>query len=343
MLKRSGNNPIISPDDSHDWESRKVYNPAALRENSEYHLFYRAVGRAWISRIGYAYSFDGEKFIRHSDPLFEPTLKIEKKGIEDPRIVKIRNRYYLTYTAYDGLAARLCLATSLELKTWKKHGRMIPGWNLKKAKGFNLKRDPVENNLIAHKEWIKSGAIFPELIGGKYWMIFGDSNLWLAVSDNGLKWQPVWEPFIRPRRKGYFDHIHVEMGPPPIKTEQGWLVLYHGSDRNFIYRLGYLLLDLKDPRKIIKRSKNPIFEPAEPYELIGIVDVMPGGLKSLERLNPQELEKTVQKYKKNGLLPKVVFCCGAVLDGEDLRIYYGAADTSVCTAKARLTDIFSSP
>jgi beta-1,2-mannosidase len=168
MLTRSTKNPILRPNDNHAWESKKVYNPAAIEEKGEYHLFYRAIGADWTSTIGYAYSFDGEKFIRFDKPLLEPFGKYETNGIEDPRITKIEGCYYLTYTAYDGLTARLCLATSRDLKKWTKKGPMLPNWNAEKAKALNIVWDSARNNQVAKKKWNKAGAIFPEKIKDKF-------------------------------------------------------------------------------------------------------------------------------------------------------------------------------
>jgi predicted GH43/DUF377 family glycosyl hydrolase len=208
----------------------------------------------------------------------------------------------------------LHLATSLDLKIWKEHGQMINDWDQLKAEGFVVPWDMAQQNPVSHHAWCKAGGIFSETINGKYIMLFGDRNIWLAFSDNGLDWQAEMIPFIKPR-KDFFDSIHVEMGPAPIKTNKGWLVIYHGIDENIIYRLGFLLLDINDPKKILYRSEQPIFEPSADYELSGVID----------------LDKTIK--------PKVVFCCGATVVDGLLRIYYGAGDTYICTANSPLEEI----
>ncbi len=309
MFIRSKSNPILKPDKKLSWQSRKVYNPGAIYENKKYHLFYRAVGDDWISRIGYAFSSDGEKFISELQPRLLPQGDLETRGIEDPRITKIKNSYYLTYTAYNGDCARLSLTTSNDLKNWRKHGPMLKNWNFLKAGGFIVKWDKARNQYPVRSQWSKAGGIFPELIDNKYWMIFGDSNLWLAQSKDGKEWQPIEKPFLKPRKK-YFDSVHLEMGPPPLKTGKGWLVIYHGVDEKIVYRLGYLFLDLTNPNKILYRSAKPIFEPSASYELEGSVDIT-GDNK-----------------------PKVIFCCGAVIVNNILRIYYGAGDSYVAVASA---------
>jgi predicted GH43/DUF377 family glycosyl hydrolase len=341
MFIRSTLNPILKPRKKIPWESLKVYNPGAWYENGAYHLFYRAVGKAWITKIGYANSRDGENFTRFKPPIISPEVHIEKNGVEDPRIVKIHNTYYMTFTAFDGIVARLCLATSEDLKTWQRHGEMMPDWDCGRAKCFIVKWDIMKNSLLSKKKWCKAGGIFPEIINNKYWMLFGDRNIWLANSQDGINWQPIWEPFIRPRSGNYFDNTHVEMGPPPIKTKKGWLVLYHGINDKIVYRIGFLILDLKDPTKILYRSKKPIFEPEEPYELCGLVDILPGGLKAMETMSKEEINNYINKMKEDKTMPCVVFCCGAVVVNNILRIYYGASDSVICTAATNLNNILN--
>ena len=145
---------------------------------------------------------------------------------------------------------------------------------------------PVTSGRFAGKK-----AIFPERLNGKYWLFFGDRLIWYASSENGTSWVPEYEPLLKPRR-GFFDSVHVEMGPPPLRTKQGWLILYHGIDESITYRLGYLLLDLHNPLKILKRSKTPIFEPRKNYELGGQIDIT----------------------QNKEYLPQVIFCNGAILE-----------------------------
>lgn len=322
MFIRSKHNPILKPDPKNKWESRKVYNPGVIYENGRYHLFYRAVGEDWRSSIGYAVSDDGVNLKRFAQPVIAPEYAREKRGVEDPRISKIGRRYFLTYTGYggNGTAAQLCLASSKNFKKWTKLGVALKKWNLKKAGGFLVKWDPAQveaEKSGTGERWSKAGGVFPEKIKNNYWMLFGDRNIWLAASKSGKEWKSILKPVIKPRRGNYFDNKHVEMGPPPIKTRHGWLVLYHGINDKIIYRLGYLLLDLRDPRKILKRSAKPIFEPAAGYELKGLADIA------------------------KGRRPKIIFCNGAVLFGDTLRIYYGAGDSVVCTASAKLTDVLN--
>lgn len=352
LFTRSKHNPILEPDKRHDWEAFKVYNPGAFYEHGKYHLYYRAMNKSedWYSSLGYAVSNDGEHFERFPSPLLAPNPKnkLEKRGYEDPRITKVGDTYFMAYAAYDGIEPRLNIATSKDLKNWTKHGQaftdfrfiqmggVFPRWKTGKLRNIRKPEGKDERS--------KAGGIFPEKIKNKYWMLFNEHRIWLAHSENGIEWTVIPEPFLNPRRDDYFDNFFVEMGPPPIKTSNGWLVLYHAIDRKIYYRLGVLLLDLKDPRKILYRSKEPIFGPKEAYELgklIGktFIDIIPGGLEAIHSKNRYDLKLYLEELDKKKMIPKVIFCCGAVVVDGVLRIYYGASDTFICTATAKLDDI----
>lgn len=341
IFTRNKHNPILQPDKNLAWASRQIYNPTIIKVKNEYNLFFRAVGDDWRSSIGKAVSLDGENFEIEDKPIVRGESKLEKNGVEDPRICLIDNKYFLTYTAYDGDTARLSFATSKNLKNWKKHGVAVKNWDADKAHSFVVGWDSAQIGSRHKKEWLKAGAIFPERFNGEYLMLFGDRDLWLASSREGNKWKTNNRPFIIPR-PGYFDFAHVEAGPAPMRTKNGWLVLYHGVDEKITYRLGYLLLDLKNPRKIIKRSEYPIFEPIYLKKLEGLADILPGGKERIKNMSEKNIQALLKKTKKNKLMPKVVFCCGAILEKELLKIYYGANDTYICTAQARISDVINS-
>lgn len=344
IFVRSTKNPIILPDKNNGWEAKKVYNPGAIYYQGKYHLFYRAMdsGRDWHSSIGYADSRDGETVRRFKAPVLAREHKYEFRGLEDPRLTKIGNTFYMAYAAYDGRTPRLCIATSRDLKTWTKHGPALDNWKFASAGGVKiLFRDGRPVVMTEKLEWSKSGAIFPEKINGKYRMLFGEYRLWWAESNDLIHWQAENKPFLKPRAGKYFDNLYVETGPPPIKTEQGWLVLYHGIDKKFYYRLGYLLLDLKNPTKIIKRSQQAIFEPQREYEFHGLIDIAPGGIGNIQPRQKPVANNYIHAIGKRGCYSQVVFCPGAVLKNGKLRIFYGAGDTSVCTAEAKLKDILN--
>lgn len=339
IFTRSKLNPILKPDPNSVWRSVMVYNPGALYEDRLYHLFFRALGQAWVSRIGHCTSRDGENFeVKEAKPLLQPEGWPEKNGVEDPRVSKVGGTNYMTYTAYDGECARLSWASSLDLRNWKHLGDMLPYWDAEAARSFSVPWDQAQHTIKAKKHWHKAGGIFPELIDNKLQMIFGDRHLWWARSNDGHSWSADLQPWLS-RRAGFFDSVHVEMGPPPLKTPAGWLVLYQGIDAKMVYRLGYLLLDLKNPQKIIKRSNKPLIEPRKTYEISGLVDILPGGLKAMEQMDKSELQTFINKVKNDRQMPSVIFCNGAVLKDDVLRIFYGAGDSVICTATARLKDV----
>ncbi|MFH0891757.1 MAG: hypothetical protein V1867_03170 [Candidatus Falkowbacteria bacterium] len=337
-LKITKYNPILKPDPKSVWQSLMVYNPGIIRHNGVYHLFYRAVGAGWISKIGHAVSDDGKKFICDKKPLLSPEMAIEKNGLEDPRIVGVDGLYYLTYTAYDGSSARLCLATSKDLKNWIRHGEMIPDWDFKRAHGFIVPWDSAQKTPAAVKHWSKAGGIFPEKINGKFYMLFGDRHIWLANSDNGLSWRPIYKPFLKPRLN-FFDSAHIEMGPPPLKTKKGWLVLYHGIENKggrITYSLGFVLLDLKNPSKILHRTSKPVFAPPAGFITSGFINILPGGFKAMEIMEQKNLKKFIKNTARNGELPRIIFCNGAVIVDDILKIYCGIGDTIIGTAAIKL-------
>jgi predicted GH43/DUF377 family glycosyl hydrolase len=353
IFVRSKNNPIVKPNSKHSWESLKVYNPGAIFHNGKYHLFYRAmgIGEDWHSAIGYAVSEDGENFRRFSKPILDrdPSNPLEFRGLEDPRIVKIEDTFFMTHAVYDGKTPRLCISTSKDLKKWDKKYQVLKDFRFTKQGGVFVKwleGKPVEKNVpsIPEKdERTKAGAIFPEKINGKYWMLFNEYRIWIASSKDGIEWRLEKEnPFIEPRKNTQlFDNIFVEAGPPPIKTERGWLVFYHGINDAIQYNLGILLLDLKDPRKILYRSDEPIFGPKEKYELSGIVDIIPGAIKLLEQNKKNELKELLKEATAKGFMPQVTFTTGAILNEGVIRLYYGAGDEYICTAKAKLEDVLA--
>jgi predicted GH43/DUF377 family glycosyl hydrolase len=242
------------------FESAGVFNPAVVKKGSEFVMIYRAQDQNGTSRLGYATSLDGINFERRSTPVMEPKEEYEKEGgVEDPRLVKINDTYYLTYTAYNKKDAQLCLATSQDLLNWDRKGVILPAyrgrWNT---------------------AWTKSGAIITQKIKGKYWMYFmADSakhhEMGVAHSDDLVHWV---EPLDRPvlvARPGYFDAHVVEPGPPPVLTKDGILLVYNGADEKNIYAVGWALFASEDPTKVLARSEKPIFKVEKEWEKTGQV------------------------------------------------------------------------
>jgi predicted GH43/DUF377 family glycosyl hydrolase len=266
------------------WEEKDVFNPAAIVRDDKIYLLYRAedkIGKfAGTSRLGLAVSDDGLHFTKMKEPVFYPdndSLKIYEweGGVEDPRVVESEDgTYILTYTAFDGTIARLLMATSTDLIHWTKKGLVLQG---------------------KYKDtWSKSGAIIArqagsrivaEKINGKYWMYFGDTDLFMATSEDLIHWQPVEEngelkSVLKPR-PGYFDSRLVESGAYALVREQGILLIYNsmnlddGGDPSIgkgAYCAGQALFDKNDPTRLIGRLEKNFMKPEKEYEVTGQVN-----------------------------------------------------------------------
>ena len=282
-LRRYEGNPILKPKPGNEWESKYVFNPAVVYDSGLFHLLYRAMGMDEISRVGYAVSTDGFDFLRFDKPVFSPKLILEPQGCEDPRIVKIEDTFYMAYTAYSQRGVRIGLASTKNFIQWERHDI---GW-----KGDD-----------------KDAVLFPEKIGSKYVLLHrptvGENfGIWIAYSDNLIEWDGRRE-IMAPLGKGSWEDQKIGACAPPIKTEKGWLLIYHGVDEERVYRLGAAVFSLEDPSKLVYRHPEPILEPEADYEIRG------------------------------GEVPNVVFACGAceVRDKDKYYIYYGGADSVVCVA-----------
>lgn len=325
-LARFKENPILEPDPAHWWESEAVFNPAAVYDSGRVHLFYRALGRDGISRIGYASSADGVHFDeRLPYPVYEPGEHARTPdprrtyavlsyntvlwasgggwgGVEDPRAVKMDGRTYLSFTVFENWDSGRIGLTSLSLGDlqekrwlWKKLAFLSPPGEL-------------------HKNWV----IFPEKIRGKYAILhsvspeirveyvdsldeFDEGDRYILNSFRGQGGrEDSWDAFVR------------GAGAPPLKTRFGWLLFYHGmhpKEPHIGHKVGVMLLDLNNPEKVLARSNVPVLEPKEWYE--------------------------------NDWKPGVTYASGAVVIGEDLIAYYGGGDKRIAAAKANLRDFVS--
>ncbi|MGA7633697.1 MAG: glycoside hydrolase family 130 protein [Terriglobales bacterium] len=293
-------NPSMSPQGS-GFESAGTFNPAVIKKDGKFVMLYRAQDHGGTSSLGYASSDDGIHFTRRSEPVMVAEAAYEKGGgVEDPRLQKLGDTYYLTYTGYnnvDGSAvdkkdAQLCLATSTDLIHWQRQGVIIPSFKGK----WNVK-------------WTKSGAIVPEKIKGKYWMYYladatgKDTQMGLAYSNDLLHWSEALDHPVLASRPRSFDSQVVEPGPPPIITSEGIFLIYNGADDKLVYSTGWVLFDKNDPTKVLARSAEPIFAPEKEWEKVGQV-------------------------------PNVVFVEGMVRDGDRWLFYYGAADKYIGVATA---------
>jgi len=258
--QRASDAPILSPRGA-GWESAGTFNPTVIKRGEEVVMLYRAQDAAGTSRLGYGESIDGIHFTRRPQPVLSPEADYERDGgVEDPRLQKIGDTYYLTYTGYNKKDAQLCLATSHDLIHWERKGVILPAYKGNWNKG-----------------WTKSGAIVPEKIDGKYWMYWlGTSadktdQMGISYSNDLLHWTEATETPVLPRRPGKFDSRVVEPGPPPILTETGIVLIYSGADDKLVYRAGVAVFDRKNPRKLLSRTDEPIFAPEKEWEKAGQV------------------------------------------------------------------------
>lgn len=261
IIKKYFKNPILTPTlKDGSFEKNSVYNPAAIVKNNKVYLLYRAEGtyKKYVSRIGAAFSKDGFEFKRCSkNPVIKEHGESEKRGCEDPRVIKTDNGYFLTYTAYDGRDIRLCGAVSKDLLHWRKIGALVSGME-------------------------KSGAIIQDYkYNGKYVMYFGvGESLKLAVSQDLKKWQIIEKSVLTIRRK-FFDSHLVESGPPPIVIKDKIFMIYNSAKEiknhekekdKFSYSLGLAIFDKNDPAKLLYRSSKPILKATEYWEMYGKVN-----------------------------------------------------------------------
>ena len=302
-FERSKGNPILKPIPNHMWESLMVFNCAALLMDDKVHILYRGRGsEGGVSRLGYASSSDGFEIDERLDkPVFGPELgnELECFGCEDPRLTEIGDRIHLSYTAYGRVPSMVPPYNSIQIAITSISSRdfLNKKWNW----GRRIYPFPLVDN--------KHACIFPEKIGGR-WVMYHriPPHIWVAYSDDLANWGGA-SIILSPKEE--WEYFKLGGGAPPIKTKDGWLFTYHAVDMEWHYRLGAVLVDLNNPERILKRSKDPILEPEEEYEVDGVV-------------------------------PNVVFTCGAVVRDNRIFLYYAGADTVVCVATAELSELIDS-
>lgn len=321
-----------------EFENEGVLNPAAIREGNFVHLFYRAVSKGNHSSIGYC-KLEGPMSVveRRETPLLSPEFDYESQGVEDPRIVKIEGLYYLSYTAYNGVNALGALATSTDLQHFEKQGLIAPklsysefkllsedkGLINKKYLRYNVHLHTAENQEAEAYIWIKNLIFFPRKINNKFCFlqrIKPDVQVVVGVEDLKELTPEFWRNYFLNFDEGivltpkYAHEVsYIGGGCPPIETEQGWLLIYHGVHdtlKGYVYSACAALLDLEDPRREIARLPYPLFIPAYKWELKGEVN-------------------------------NVCFPTGAVLFDDTLYIYYGAADERIACASVSLAELLT--
>ena len=297
VFERFSQNPVLTP---RDWPYpvNTVFNAGAVLAGTETVMLVRCEGRSGASHLTVARSADGFTGWRVDEqPTYEPdpALPLEQWGAEDPRLVcleELDGAFCVTYTGYSPEGPGVCLALTRDFRTFESHGMVFCPEN-------------------------KDAAVFPERLGGDWLMLHrpvagGTANIWLSRSPDLVHWGRH-EPVLRARSGPYWDAGKIGLSAPPMRTDEGWLVLYHGVKHTCfgaIYRQGLALLDLDDPARVIGRTGDWIFAPREDYERMGDVG-------------------------------NVVFCCGWTLVDGEVRMYYGGADTCMAIATARLDDLLA--
>lgn len=297
IFNRAKENPILTPRGD-GFESRDVLNPAVIDLNGSIYLLYRAMDNANTSTIGLAVSKDGITIDeRLSEPIYVPRADFEQKkgsptgnsGCEDPRIVRIADTLYMTYTAYDGARPPAGAVTSISVDDF-----IARKWGMWST-SYLLTPDGVDDKDI---------VLLPEKIGGNYLLYHRVHNLFCAdlLPDLTLGKRVNRCIEVMGPRRGMWDGAKIGSAAPPIKVGDKWLMFYHGVSRHATYRLGVALLD-SSGTSVLARSADPVFEPLETYE-------------------------------KEGEVARVVFSCGAVVRGDTVFLYYGAADRVIGVATA---------
>jgi predicted GH43/DUF377 family glycosyl hydrolase len=315
------------------FENEGVLNPAVIQHENRIHLFYRAVSKGNYSTIGYCELSNPLTVARRSDiPILFPQFDYELQGLEDPRIVKIEDVFYLTYTGYDGLNALGALATSKDLLHFEKSGLLVPQITYEKfshlaeSKGainekylrYNEPRGIPENDTARRLLWDKNLIFFPRKIDGKFHFLhrIKPDILIAAIADLSELTTEFWQNFFL----RFHEHIvltskykhevsYIGGGCPPIETEHGWLLIYHGvhdTINGYVYCACAALLDLNNPQKEIGRLPYPLFIPEFEWELKGEVN-------------------------------NVCFPSGALVLNDTLYIYYGAADERIAIASMSIS------
>lgn len=296
-LTRYDDNPIISSILEHPWESKYTLNAAAIYLEGRVHILYRAQGEDLVSTIGYASSKDGFKIDKRlSEPIYKPRIDAERDGCEDPRITRIGNTLYLFYTAFKNGMTHIAMST-ISVRDF-----LAKNWNW----SLSVIISPTEIN-------DKNACIISEKVNGKYVLFHRTRHrIWVAEENNLDFSDGRWiqgNILLEPNDDWYSEKVGI--AAPPIKTTDGWLLIFHGLSHNdWKYRLGAILLDSNNLLNIKAMLPYPIIEPIAPYE-------------------------------DSGFRPGTIFSCGAVVINENLFVYYGAGDTHVAVATIELKKLLT--
>ncbi len=295
LFRRYPGNPILSPE-MWPYRANAVFNPGAARLDGQTILLVRVEDMRGFSHLTVARSADGKTDWRiDPNPTLapDPGVREERWGLEDPRIVRLEERedYAITYVSFSSSGPLVSLALTEDFVNFTRVGPLVP---------------PED----------KDASLFPRRFSGRYALIHrpiirGEADIWISFSPDLVHWGD--HRVLIPTRPGWWDSHRVGLGAPPIRTSEGWLIIYHGvrmTASGSIYRVGLALLDLEEPWRVRRRSDEWVLGPRKPYEQLGDV-------------------------------PGVTFPSGAIFAEDEgiLYLYYGIADTSVGLATARMEDI----
>jgi predicted GH43/DUF377 family glycosyl hydrolase len=331
MLKVTKHGVVLEKTDN-SFEDMGVFNPGIFQDENTVHMFYRAMRTGGFSSIGYCKLAGPLTVIeRCKEPLFYSSNSYEFQGVEDPRVTKIDDTLYMSYTAYDGINAFGAYATSNDLKDFERKGIITPKftfeeyWYLIKKNSDKISESHINfynlfiryglGDLMKGKiyVWDKNVVFFPKKINGKLAILhrLHPSIQLLYFNDPEELTVEFWKTYITNLHKYIVlspeckqESSHIGAGSPPIETKDGWLLIYHAAQstpEGFVYHAFAALLDLENPMKVIGRLKEPLFSPTETWE-------------------------------KEGNVNNVVFPTGTAVFNDDLYIYYGAADSRVAVA-----------
>jgi len=314
------------------FENDGVLNPTCIQKDGLTHMFYRALSMGNFSSIGYCQIHKNKVLGRSRQPLIVPEFDYEKQGVEDPRIVKIDDLYYFFYTAYDGKNARTALAYSRDLIHFQKQGLITPSIAYEQARQLFLHPGLPESysRYALHYQrtiapdvllWEKDLVLFPKKIKGKFLLLHrvmpGVQYMYLDNLEQ-LKSEEFWEAELRQLHehilmnpKFWYENHKIGASCAPIETPQGWIQIYHGVEETpggRVYRASAALLDLNDPTIVLGRLPEPLFSPQRAWE-------------------------------KQGVVNNVVFPTGAGVYGDELYIYYGAADARIAAVSMSLSGL----
>lgn len=331
-LKKYENNPIVAPEPANCWENLVTCNPGVIYDNGIFHMLYRAAGddEDHVIRLGYATSRDGFNFERMSDrPAFSPSIDGPDSGcVEDPRIIRMSGDYYVTYAyrpfppgrywTFPHDVVRLPECGADAPKAW---AQSLGNTGLAMTKDFrNFRRlgrltSPVldDRDVILFPEKVNGRYVMlhrpKQYVGGKYGVEF--PSIWVKFSDDLLCWEDKESHLLITGRKGTWEE-KIGGSTPPLLTEDGWLVIYHGvgDGGTAEYQVGALLLDRDNPLKVLARTPEPILSPEHWYETEGFYN-------------------------------RCVFPTGNVIVDGILYVYYGGADKYVGVATCPLKELLS--